>query len=285
MTTAAAQTKDELSALIGLPLQDQDGESDDQSLEILDQVTLKHFTANPPDIDPFGVSTLGWRVDGPAGFRVRMDGVPVAKSGTRSVQPRETRTFRLHAFAGRASKFLGSATVSVNLAQCITRESSLIDELVAGVLKQEIDKRDDIYFRGGSKPQVTIAPNRIRFILRLASVQNNFPDPSVDIDVSFGLGVAADDIVAFRRKLVPVAVSISVGVSVPWWAWLIPGLRSASPSRSTWRATARERRCRSSSTGSWTRPSPRSSGACRCPTPWKSTARASSSSEASARSK
>ena len=134
----------------------------------------------------------------------------MSKSGTRSVQPRETHTFRLYAFAGQASKFLGLATVNVNLAQCISRESSLIDELVAGVLKQEIDKRDDIYFRNGSKPQVTITPDSIRFILRLASVQNNFPDPSVDIDVSFGLGVAADDLVAFRRKLVPVAVNISV---------------------------------------------------------------------------
>jgi hypothetical protein len=35
--------------------------------------------------------------------------------------------------------------------------------------------------------------------------------------------VAADEIVAFRRKLIPTVVSISVDVSVPWWAWLIPG--------------------------------------------------------------
>jgi hypothetical protein len=204
-------------------LQDQDGESDDPGVEILDQVSLKFFTANPSSIDPFGASTLRWQVDGPPGCRVKMDGLQVAKSGTRSVQPRQTHTFRLNATAGQASKFLGSATVNVNLAQCISRDSSLIDELVAGVLKQEIDKRDDIYFRGGSKPQVTIAPDRIRFVLRLASVLNNFPDPSVDIDVSFGLGVAADDLVFFRRKLVPIAVSISVDVSVPWWAWLIPG--------------------------------------------------------------
>ena len=223
MATATAQANDEFSALIGQPLQDQYGGSDDHSVEILDQVTLKHFTANPTNIDPFGVSTLKWQVDGPPGFRVRMDSVPVSKSGTRSVQPRQTHTFRLHALAGQASKFLGSATVNVNLAACISRESTLIDELVAGVLKQEIDKRDDIYFRNGSKPQVTIATDRIRFILRLGSVLNNFPDPSVDIDVSFGLGVAADDLVVFRRKLVPIAVNISVDVSVPWWAWLIPG--------------------------------------------------------------
>lgn len=206
-----------------LPLQDQNGQSEDPSVEILDQVTLKHFTANPPNIDAFGASTLRWQVDGPAGFRVRIDGLPVSKSGTRSVQPRETHTFRLYAFAGLGSKFLGSATVNVNLAQCINRESSLIDELVAGVLKQEIDKRNDIYFRNGSKPQVSITPDRIRFTLRLASVLNNFPDPSVDIDVSLGLGVAADDLVTFRRRLIPVAVNISVDVSVPWWAWLIPG--------------------------------------------------------------
>ena len=55
MATAAAQTNDEFSALIGLPLQDQNGDLEDPSLEILDQVTLKHFTANPPNIDPFGV--------------------------------------------------------------------------------------------------------------------------------------------------------------------------------------------------------------------------------------
>jgi hypothetical protein len=206
-----------------LSLQDQDDESKDPSLEILEQVTLKYFKASPPSIDPFGASTLRWQVDGPAGFRVRMDGLPVSKSGTRSVQPRETHTFRLYAFVGPASKFLGAATVNVNLAQCISRDSTAIDELVGGVLKQEIDKRDDIYFRDGSKPQVTIAPGSIRFILKLASVQDNFPDPSVDIDVSFGLDVAADDLVAFRRKLIPTAVNISVDVSVPWYVWFIPG--------------------------------------------------------------
>jgi hypothetical protein len=215
-------------ASVSLPLQAQNGGSDDPSVEILDKVTLKHFTASPSNVDAFGASTLSWRVDGPAGFRVRIDGLPVSKSGTKSVQLPETHTFRLYAFAGRASKFLGSATVSVNLAACINRESSLIDEIVAGALKQEIDKRDDIYFRDGSKPQVTITPGRIRFVLKLASVLNNFPDPSVDIDVSFGLGVAADEIAGFNvqilgRKLVPTVVSINVDVSVPWWAWLIPG--------------------------------------------------------------
>ena len=206
------------------PLQDQNDDDDDPGVDILEEVTLSHFTASPSTIDPFGNSTLSWKVDGPpVGFRVKLDSQVVSKIGTRTVQPRQTHTFRLSAFIRQASKFLGSATVNVNLGQCISRDSTLIDELIAGVLKQEIDKRTDIYFRDGGKPQVTITTDRMRFILKLASVQNNFPDPKVDIDVSFGLGVAADDLVFFKRKLVPINVNISVDVSVPWWAWLIPG--------------------------------------------------------------
>jgi hypothetical protein len=55
---------------------------------------------------------------------------------------------------------------------------------------------------------------------------NDFPDPSVDVDFSFALGVVPIPRYPLTEyeyhKLAPVDEEISVNVSVAWWAWLIP---------------------------------------------------------------
>jgi hypothetical protein len=63
---------------------------------------------------------------------------------------------------------------------------------------------------------VSFAPGRIRLRLRLGKTINNFSDPSISIDASFGLAV-------HDGTLVAIAEQISVDVSVPWYAWLVPG--------------------------------------------------------------
>ena len=106
-----------------------DDQLEERASEILDQVTLHHFTATPETINPFALSVLSWRVDGPSGFQVRINIVRVAKAGTRSVQPRFTTTFQLHAYVGDYSKTLGTTTVTVNLARCISHDSEIVDDV------------------------------------------------------------------------------------------------------------------------------------------------------------
>ena len=48
------------------PPDDDDGpDQDEEDTDILDDVVLKSFTANPSTIIPFGYSTISWRVEGP----------------------------------------------------------------------------------------------------------------------------------------------------------------------------------------------------------------------------
>ncbi|MFN2513686.1 MAG: hypothetical protein ABR568_19985 [Pyrinomonadaceae bacterium] len=220
-----------------------DFDEDDQGLDTLDEVSLDYFKAEPPNISPFGSSFLKWKVKGPSsGFRVKLEGMLVAKTGSKTVQPKSSHTYRLYAFAGRYSKFLGSAAVNVNLAQCISDENQYPENTLKYALQQEINKDTEIYFRnvpkkdayGGtyfapSEPEVIVTPGRIRFILKLGAAIGYFPDADVDIDVSFGLEVSKDSTSIFDsvsilggRRVVPINVDIKVDVSVPWYVWALP---------------------------------------------------------------
>src|SRR5205814_8600246 len=63
---------------------------------------------------------------------------------------------------------------------------------------------------------ITFSPGRILMKLRLGKEVNNFPNPDVDIDASFGLAV-------HDGVLESVGEQVSVDISFPWYAWLAPG--------------------------------------------------------------
>jgi hypothetical protein len=189
---------------------------DDASVEILAEVKLIFFKSAPGTIGPFGASVLSWKVEGPPGFQVELNLLNVPKAGEKVVQPASSTTFRLSARAGRASRTLGYATVDVDSTGCevngpiVNPRSTLQAALRSGV-----QANPDVYFRS-EPPAVSFAPGRISFGLRLQKRVNNFPDPDVDIDASFGLAVS-------DGALVAVGAQVTVDVSVPFWAWAIPG--------------------------------------------------------------
>jgi hypothetical protein len=188
----------------------------DQALEILDQVTLDHFSANPTSIGPFGASNLSWKATGPAGFHLELNGSLVPKTGQRTVQPINTATFTLTAVAFQAWQVTGSVTVQVVTSGC--KSSGIVNprSTIEAPLRANVNNSSGTSFRGGNDLIVTFSPGRIRFQMKLSKSVNDFPDPDVDTDVSFGLTVQ-------DGLLVPVSEQISVDISVPWWAWLIPG--------------------------------------------------------------
>lgn len=212
---------------------------EDRALEILEEVSLDYFTAEPSAISPFGASSLRWKVTGPStGFKVRLEGTDVAKAGSRGVQPAVSHTYRLHAYAGGYSKFLGNATVNVNLGRCTSNENATVAQLMKYGLQRAIDADAKLYFRivklrdaqgrdyyAPSEPEIIITPHQIRFLLKLGTEIDNFPNPEIDIDASFGLTVATTDSITVLRdyKVVPINDRVEVSISVPWYAWLIPG--------------------------------------------------------------
>ncbi|MBN1964210.1 MAG: hypothetical protein JW910_06165 [Anaerolineae bacterium] len=192
----------------------QDG--NDGAIDVLGEVSLTFFKAQPTVIGPFGASVISWEVKGPPGFHVRLNGQNAGKTGQQVVQPSSAATYRLSAHAGQASRSLGTVQVTVDRATCASYEISNPRSAIEAPVRAGINNSADLYFRDSPGLAVTFSPGRIRLQLRLKNRVNNFPDPSVDIDASFGLAV-------HDGTLEPVAEQISVDVSVPWWAWLIPG--------------------------------------------------------------
>ena len=208
-----------------------EGNEDDQldkALEILDQVRLISFSADPGTIGPFGASILRWHVEGPTGFHVELGFSTVAKIGSRAVQPTSNAAYTLVAVALGVRKILGTVQVVVQTAACQTYQMYKPDDQIKRTLTAFINADNSVYFRVDPssigwgqtahvfEPIVTFSPGRIRFQLFLKKRVNNFPDPTVDIDASFSLIVS-------DGSLQSAAEQISVDVSVPWWAWAIPG--------------------------------------------------------------
>ena len=206
---------------MALPSSDDQDQFDDV-LAILDEVSLKSFTAKPTSIGPFGASVLTWSVTGPVGFHVKLNSQNVTKTGTQVVHPTSTTTYRLSAHARQASKPLGTVTVTVDRSSCETYDIANPQSAIRAPLRQGILQSGDLSFRGDSGLAVTFSPGRISLILRLKKEVNNFPNPDVDIDASFGLAVV-------NGALVPINEQVSVDISFPWYAWLVPGAAIGLP--------------------------------------------------------
>jgi hypothetical protein len=221
-------------------------EIEERALELLEQVNLRSFQATPQALLPFQSSLLRWQVEAPTGVSIKLNGSIVSKSATKLIQPTATQTFRLYAHVSRYSRFLAAVTVSVNLTQCTSRNFSTIDELLDSELIRGINASDEVYFRlvqvlgpdgrkryVQSQPEVTILPGRIRFKLKLGGEVNNFPNPDINVDASFGLGIAQssapDGGIFPQNVIVATAVDVNVSVSFPWWAYLVPGAAIGLP--------------------------------------------------------
>lgn len=186
------------------------------SLDILGEVELASFSAEPAMIGAFGASVLTWAVTGPSGFQLELNSRPVSKSGEQVVLPSATTTYRLTATAGRFSRTLDSVEVAVDRSVCeinslVNPRSTIQAPTTAAIMSSSL-----LYFRDGSLPNVTFSPGVIRLQLQLAARIPWFPDPDVNIDASFGLAV-------HDGALEAVGEQISVDVSVPFWVWAIPG--------------------------------------------------------------
>jgi hypothetical protein len=194
-----------------------DQDQADDSADILGEVSLKSFTAQPTNIGPFGASVLSWSVSGPAGFHVELNSQNVAKTGTRVVQPVATTSYRLSAHSGQASKQLGTVQIIVDRSSCETYDIGNPRSAMEAPLRQRIRNSEDLSFRSDPGLFFTFSPGRIRMKLYLKKEFNNFPNPDVDIDASFGLAV-------LDGALVPIREQISVDIRFPRWVWLIPGV-------------------------------------------------------------
>jgi hypothetical protein len=143
-------------------------------------------------------------------------GSTVQKSGGRTVMPATTQSYALAAVAGRARRTLGTVTVTVDATGCEAYEPLFKPRLtLQAALATQAVKKKGISLR--SQPDVSFSPGSIQFSLRLEKSIDNRPDPSIDIDASFGLAVSDGALVATSE-------TVTADVTVPWYVWLWGGI-------------------------------------------------------------
>ncbi len=206
------------------PSTDPDNPTLEEGKEILGRVVVESFVAQPPSIDPFGMSDVSWALGGSAtDCVIFFEGGRVNIWGSRIVQPRSTISYSLRATAGPASKILATATVDVNLRSCNTVLWSVARSYIDGILRAGIAATPGLTLDDGPSLIVIFETGRINFSMYLKKSVNWLPDPDVVVDAGFDLDVQDGELVA-RNEVVHVDIKIAP------YLWLLP----AAPFLALW---------------------------------------------------
>jgi hypothetical protein len=190
---------------------------DNDTFECLAKVKVGSFTATPTTVPPFGgPATLRWGVTVPSGCAVglRLNGTPVARSGSKEVQPATTTSYSLAAVVNGLTKVLKSITVRVDTRACVTRP--VPESLIRSQVRSAVAKLDaaEPKLSQRSDPRVEIDANGIHVALRFKLAIDNFADPNIDVDFTIGLRVRNGSVEPFYK-------SFAVDVDWPWWVTVI----------------------------------------------------------------
>jgi len=193
------------------------GPGGDGGVDVLADVKLVSFTATPDHIRPFGASQLAWNVEGPvSGFSVMLNDARVARKGGEIVQPLSATSYQLSAVSGGVTKVLRTITVQIDESACVVDSVLNPPSRVMSFLDTNATAKKGIYVRAPT--EVFFSPGTIRFKMHLGkSIDFPFPDVTIEMGGAFGLAVEQGHIVSTVQNI------DTPDVSVPWYAWAIPG--------------------------------------------------------------
>lgn len=178
------------------------------------EVFLRRLSVTPDAIGPFGAAVLSWEVEAPPQVRVKINSEFVEQTGSKVVQPAFSSTYRIVALSGSRSRELGHIDLTVDLSACSTSELNNPRALLEAPLTGMINAMEGMYTRG--RQVVEFQENRITCRLNLGKEIEHFPDATVRINCSFGLGVNDGRLFSWGEQ-------VSADVSVPKYTWFIPG--------------------------------------------------------------
>lgn len=182
----------------------------EKAVECLGNTTV-NFTASPATVRPGTASTLNWRVTVPGGcgVQVSLNGSPVAKTGSRSVEPATTTVYRLIGRMHTVQRTLGTVTVAADTGQCFSQ--SVDEETVRQMLRSLITAHlEGSPLSQRSPANVEIDRNGIAVKLRLRVAVPNFFDPDLNVNMVIAVRAANGQVVVSYR-------SYSNNVDWPWW--------------------------------------------------------------------
>lgn len=183
----------------------------ERAVECLGDTTVDVFTATPSTVKPGVESTLKWKVTvtGQCGVSLALNGSPVSKTGTRTVTPTTTTTYRLVGKMNTVERTLGTVTVAVDKSQCLIQ--SVDEATVRQMLQSQIEANlAGSPIRQRSPASIEIDRAGIAVKLRLKVTVPGFFDPDLNIDMLIGVNAAGSNVVISFR-------SYSNDLDWPWW--------------------------------------------------------------------
>jgi hypothetical protein len=155
--------------------------------EILKQVNLVSFSVDPASIERFKEAVVHWDVEGPKSqYSLTLNGTPVNPSGSKTVKPYNTASYKLTAHGVVLSKQLGQRVLTVDDSQCHTLEfsASMVKGKIEDAVKQRFAGNNQIKLHSGS-PSASMDQNGIH--VKIASTINipHWFDADMDIDMDF----------------------------------------------------------------------------------------------------
>ena len=92
----------------------------DNAVDLLAQVQVERFEADPPSLLPFQATTVRWQINAPNGITLRLNGQKVARNGQIRATPVENTTFNMVASAvGGVKASVGQLTVNIDVSSCL----------------------------------------------------------------------------------------------------------------------------------------------------------------------
>jgi hypothetical protein len=183
----------------------------EKAVECLGDTTVNSFTASPTTVRPGHASTLNWKVTSPGGCSVQLllNNAPVAKTGSRSIEPSTTTTYKLVGKVFTVQRTLATVTVAVDTGQCFIQS---VDEATVRQMLQSLiaDNLEGSPLSMRSPASVEIDRNGVAVKLRLKIAVPNFFDPDLNIDMVIGVRAMSGNVV-FSFK------SYSNDLDWPWW--------------------------------------------------------------------
>lgn len=205
--------------------------------DILSNVALVHFVANPDHIEPFETSELDWVVTGPVGqFILKVSADLVPPIGTLSVSPAVTQHYSLHASAAGSEKLLGLVTVSVDASGCQSVFLGAPYRSLRGSLQTAVNGSSEVRFARIQQPDYTeiepiveVQGTGIGVTLVLLADVPWLPDPRVNVEAKFTVIIAPAPVaVAVEAPHTTVVAELLFSdISFDWdgISWLVPWRR------------------------------------------------------------
>lgn len=189
----------------------------DNAIERSQNVGLNSFTASANNVKPGTTVTLSWSVANATGVTLKLNGITIPASGSKTITPIADTTYRIVAQCGcNVNKNLGSLLLNVNEASCtqfmvpeLLVRTIVINQVNAQIQEHNAGSANDISKR--TETVVEIDSTGILIKLRLKAAINNAPDPDLNIDMKIGMGVGPGNAISVFYK------SYSTDVDWPWW--------------------------------------------------------------------